>query len=104
MSHLLGTGVNVSYEDWQTAMMAKEEEFEQNGTMSGQQLANLVLMSHSSNYKDAIVSERGVRTIARNGKYLFHAVLEPNSYVLKTESLGTNSRVYTSEEVALLAN
>ena len=50
-----------------------------------------------------IVSERGVRTISRNGKYLFHAILERNSYVFKPESLSTNSRVYTSEEVALMA-
>ena len=46
-----------------------------------------------------IVSERDIRTISRNGKYLFHAVLERNSYVFKPESMFTNS----NKEVGLLA-
>ena len=40
MAHLLGTGDGVSYRQWQAAMLKKEEEFEQNGVMTGQTLAN----------------------------------------------------------------
>ena len=40
MAHLLGTGDGISYRDWQAAMLKKEEEFEQNGVMAGQTLAN----------------------------------------------------------------
>ena len=47
-----------------------------------------------------IVSEGGVRTISRNGQYLFHATLERNSYVFRPAPRSTNSRVYTSEEIA----
>ena len=50
-----------------------------------------------------IVSEHGIRTISRNGKYLFHATLERNSYVFRPQQLGTNSRLYSMEEVALVA-
>ena len=38
--HLLGTGDGRSYREWQAAMLKKEEEFEQNGVMAGQTLAN----------------------------------------------------------------
>ena len=40
MAHLLGTGDGVSFRQWQAAMLKKEEEFDQNGVMSGQKLAN----------------------------------------------------------------
>ena len=40
MAHLLGTGDNISYREWQAAMLKKEEEFEQNGVMAGQTLAD----------------------------------------------------------------
>ena len=40
MAHLLGTADGVSYTDWREAMLRKEEEFEQNGSMAGQQLAD----------------------------------------------------------------
>ena len=50
-----------------------------------------------------IVSEHGIRTVSRNGKYIFHATLERNSYVFRPERLHTNSRVYSAEEVVLVA-
>ena len=40
MAHLLGTADAVSYTEWREAMLRKEEEFEQNGVMSGQKLAD----------------------------------------------------------------
>ena len=40
MAHLLGTSDAVSYTEWREAMLRKEEEFEQNGEMSGQKLAD----------------------------------------------------------------
>ena len=40
MAHLLGTADGVSYTDWREAMLCKEEEFEQNGSMVGQKLAD----------------------------------------------------------------
>ena len=40
MAHLLGTGDNITYRQWQAAMLKKEEEFEQNGVMAGKTLAN----------------------------------------------------------------
>ena len=40
MAHLLGTGDGISYRQWQAVMLKKEEEFEQNGVMAGQTLAN----------------------------------------------------------------
>ena len=40
MAHLLETGDGISYRQWQVAMLKKEEEFEQNGVMTGQTLAN----------------------------------------------------------------
>jgi len=40
MAHLLGTADGVSYTDWREAMLRKEEEFEQNGSMAGQKLAD----------------------------------------------------------------
>ena len=40
MAHLLGTSDAVSYTEWRQAMLRKEEEFEQNGEMSGQKLAD----------------------------------------------------------------
>ena len=44
-----------------------------------------------------IVSEGGIRTISRGGKYLFHATLERNSYVWRPPSLPTNSRLVGSK-------
>ena len=49
-----------------------------------------------------IVSEKGVRTISKGGRYLFHAVLERNSYVFKPHSVSTNSRVMEAEEIVLV--
>ena len=44
MAHLLGTGDGISYRQWQAVMLnynyKKEEEFKQNGVMTGQTLAN----------------------------------------------------------------
>ena len=40
MAHLLGTTDGVSFTDWREAMLRKEEEFEQNGPMAGQKLAD----------------------------------------------------------------
>ena len=40
MAQLLGTGDAVSYFDWKQAMLSKEEEFDLNGTMSNQTLAD----------------------------------------------------------------
>ena len=50
-----------------------------------------------------IVSEPGVQTISRDGKYFFHATLERNSYVFRPQQQSTNSRLYSLEEVALVA-
>ena len=52
-----------------------------------------------------IVSEKGVRTISRNGKYLFHATLERNSYVFRPNAEHDNSRQLQlgTQEVALLS-
>ena len=44
-----------------------------------------------------IVSENGIRTVSRNGRYLFHATLERNSYVFRPEKMSTNSRVYSED-------
>ena len=43
MVHLLGAGGGVSYREWKEQMMRKEEEFEQNGQIAGQQLAEELL-------------------------------------------------------------
>ena len=40
MAHLLGTSDAVSYTDWREGMLRKEEEFEINGVMAGQKLAD----------------------------------------------------------------
>ena len=40
MAHLLGTGDNISYRQWQVAMLKKEEEFEHSGVMAGQTLVD----------------------------------------------------------------
>ena len=50
-----------------------------------------------------IVSEHGVRTVSRNGTYLFHVTLEHNSYIFRQNLLPTSSRVLALEEVVLAA-
>ena len=40
MARLLGTSDAVSYTDWREGMLRKEEEFEINGVMAGQRLAD----------------------------------------------------------------
>ena len=52
-----------------------------------------------------IVSEHGIRTVSRNGVYLFHATLEYNSYIFKPTLLPTllptSSRLLQAEEIVL---
>ena len=50
-----------------------------------------------------IVSEHGIRTVSRNGDYLFHATLEHNSYIFRPSLLPTSSRLLQSEEIVLAA-
>ena len=52
-----------------------------------------------------IVSENGIRTVSRNGKYLLLATLERNSYVhlFRPQQISTNSRVNSADEAALVA-
>ena len=49
------------------------------------------------------MSEHGIRTVSRNGTYLFHATLEHNSYVFKPAMLPTSSRVLANEVMVLAA-
>ena len=49
MAHLLGTGDGISFRQWQAAMLKKEEEFDQNGVMSGQTLANELYRKREEN-------------------------------------------------------
>ena len=44
-----------------------------------------------------------MRTISRNGKYLFHATLERNSYVFRPNAEHDNSRQLGTQEIALLS-
>ena len=50
-----------------------------------------------------IVSGRGVRTISRNGKYLFRATLERNSNVFRPNAEHDNSRQLGAQEISLLS-
>ena len=49
------------------------------------------------------MSENGVQTLSKQGHYLFHAVLEQNSYVFKPRSIATSSRIMDTEEIVLVA-
>ena len=49
------------------------------------------------------MSEHGIRTVSRNGVYLFHATLEYNSYLFRPSLLPTSSRLLQSEEIMLAA-
>ena len=48
-----------------------------------------------------IVSEGGIRTVSKGGKYLFHATMEHNSYVYRPKLLPTSSRILLKEEMVL---
>jgi len=50
-----------------------------------------------------IVSEHGIRTVYKQGVYLFHATLEYNSYIFRPNFLPTSSRLLGSEEIVLAA-
>ena len=51
-----------------------------------------------------LVSENGIRTVSKGGKYMFHATLEHNSYIFRPTWLPTSSTVLQSEEIALAAS
>ena len=64
-------------------------------------------LSENHNWKNVAarkyISEHGIRTVSRNGVYLFHATLEYNSYIFKPKLLPTSSRLLRSEEIVLAA-
>ena len=50
-----------------------------------------------------IVSEHGIRTVSKQGVYLFHATLEYNSYIFWPNLLPMSSRLLGSDEIVLAA-